>query len=113
MTPKFSRRHLFARLGAGLAGLWACLRGSAPAATKPLAPAVVPPPPPEEMIVSTDSFCSSEETLVSIYTYDGAGRVIAARHPSTQPSRLSSLPPGHRKRPRRKEGDADLPPDEA
>jgi hypothetical protein len=42
MTPKFSRRHLFARLGAGLAGLWACLRGSAPAATKPLAPAVVP-----------------------------------------------------------------------
>jgi hypothetical protein len=94
MTAKFTRRHLFARLGAGLAGLWSCLRGRAPAAANPPAPPVVPSP---QETIRWISYDCSPATFVSTTTYDCHGRVIAVRYGSAPQPRVSSLPPWARK----------------
>jgi hypothetical protein len=108
MEGKFTRRHLFARLGALLAGLWACRR--APATTARATPAVLPSP--QRTIVSTCSYDSSQDAIVSTSTYDWCGRLIEERHGSPPPSRLSTLPPWPRKRHGRKQGNADISPDD-
>jgi hypothetical protein len=94
MEGKFTRRHLFARLGALLAGLWACRR--APAVVARATPAVLPSP---------------QRTIVSTCSYDSCGRLIEERH-GRPPSRLSTLPPWPRKRRGSKQGNADISPDD-
>jgi hypothetical protein len=61
MADKLTRRHLFARLGALLAGLWACRPGRAPAAPAPVPPAAAHSP---------------EGTTVTTCTYDCDGRLL-------------------------------------
>jgi hypothetical protein len=82
MAAKFTRRLLFARPGACLAGLWACRRGSAPAATRRIA---------------TIAYRSPQATTLSLCTYDYCGRPIEQRHCRPLHSGVSSLPPWPRK----------------
>jgi hypothetical protein len=74
MPAKFHRRHLFARLGAGLAALWACLRRTPPAAAK--AAAVPRPLPPTPWSGPSDG-CGGATCVAS--TYDGQGRLVSQR----------------------------------
>ena len=111
---KFTRRTLFPRLGAGLAGLWACLRGRAPAATTPPPPAPAAVPASQETVVTTySSYDCSPATFVSTTFYDGHGRVVEQRSGSHPQDSLALLPPRRWQRRGSQPGDPATPPDDA
>jgi hypothetical protein len=85
MFANFSRRHLFARLGGGLAALWTWLHGRPHATANPAAS--VPRRRPRLPALWHADGCGRNRPSCVVHTYDADGRLLSERRldPSPEP----------------------------